>query len=283
MPLWVARMPELPEVETLRRMLARTVLGRAISEAVSSGAALRQKRMADFSASTRGRRITGFSRRGKYLIVELDGPNAILVHLGMSGTLIRRDDGRNGGLDLRHDHLRLRLDDGSWLVYNDPRRFGTVRLVPAGRLEQIPELAKLGPEPLTAGFDAAYLARVARGRRVAIKNLLMDQQVVAGIGNIYAAEILFRAGVRPTRCAGGLGRTQLERVVGASREVLREAIGSGGTTIRNYRDARGRAGNFRLRLKVYGREGEPCAACGTPIRNVRLGQRASFFCPRCQR
>ena len=277
-------MPELPEVETLRRMLARTVRGRAINEAVSSGAALRQKRMADFAASARGRHITGFSRRGKYLIIELDGPNAILVHLGMSGTLIRRDGRPDGdALDPRHDHLRLRLDDGSWLVYNDPRRFGTVRLVPAERLEQIPELAKLGPEPLGAGFDAAYLARVARGRRVAIKNLLMDQQVVAGIGNIYAAEILFRAGVRPTRRSGRLGRNQLERVAEASREVLREAIGSGGTTIRNYRDARGRAGNFRLRLKVYGREGELCVACGTPIRSVRLGQRASFFCPRCQR
>src|SRR5208337_1353601 len=238
----------------------------------------------DFAAAIAGRRIVKLSRRAKYLIVELDGDDVMLVHLGMSGSLTHRHDGFPADdFDPRHDHLEFSLDDASRLVYNDPRRFGMVRLVQRGALDETAELKGLGPEPLSREFNADYLAAKARGRKVAIKNLIMDQRIVAGIGNIYAAEILFLAGVRPTRRAGRLKRAEIERVVAAAPCVLKEAIGRRGTTFRSYRDSRGRPGGFAGRLRVYGREGKPCYRCSTPIRNLVVGQRASFFCPRCQR
>jgi formamidopyrimidine-DNA glycosylase len=156
-------------------------------------------------------------------------------------------------------------------------------LVVPGGLAAAPELAGLGPEPLGAAFNTDYLARMARGRRAAIKNLIMDQRVVAGIGNIYASEILFRAGVRPTRRAAKVTRKEIERIVAATAPILRAAIGSHGTTFRSYRDSQGQPGRFAARLMVYGREGEPCRVCKSAIRNVTVGQRASFFCPQCQR
>ena len=251
-------MPELPEVESLRRILARTAVGRTIVRARIGAKSLRRRVPIDFSASIAGRRITKLSRRAKYLIVEFDGDDVLLVHLGMSGSLThRRADFRIGEFDPRHDHLEFSLDDDSRLVYNDPRRFGMVRLIARVALSATAELKGLGPEPLSRQFNAAFLASKARGRRVAIKNLLMDQRIVAGIGNIYAAEILFRAGVRPTRRAG--------------------------TTFRSYRDSRGEPGRFAERLRVYGREGKPCYTCSTPIKNVVVGARASFYCPKCQR
>ena len=233
------------------------------------------------------------ARRAKYLIIELAGGDALLVHLGMSGSLTHRPGNAPAGgpvfadpdesLDPAHDHVEFRLDDGSRIVYNDPRRFGLLKLVPAGALEATVELRGLGPEPLGDAFNAGYLALKARGRRVAIKNLLMDQRIVAGIGNIYAAEILFRAAVRPTRRSGRLNRAEIGRIAATTRSVLREAIGKRGTTFRSYRDSRGQPGGFASRLRVYGREGEPCYTCSTPIRNVIVGQRASFFCPQCQK
>jgi formamidopyrimidine-DNA glycosylase len=275
-------MPELPEVESLRRILARSAVGRTIVAARIGALALRRRRTADFAAAVRGRRITAVARRAKYLIVKLDGPDLLLFHLGMSGSLTHRRPGfRDGELDPRHDHVELALDDGSRLVFNDPRRFGIVRLVP--QLGAQAELSALGPEPLSPDFGAPYLAAKARGRKVAIKNLLMDQRIVAGIGNIYASEILFRAGVRPTRRAGRLRRDEIDRIAAATPVILRAAIGSRGTTFRSYRDSRGRPGRFAERLHVYGRAGQPCHKCSTPIRNVVVGQRASFFCPKCQK
>jgi formamidopyrimidine-DNA glycosylase len=277
-------MPELPEVESLRRILARSAAGRTIVGARIGSLPLRRRATPDFTGEIRGRRIERVGRRAKYLLIELSGGMVILAHLGMSGNLAHRDGGsRADALDPRHDHVEFALDDGSRLVYNDPRRFGLIRLVAREELDSIAELRGLGPEPLGRGFTADYLARKARGRRVAIKNLLMDQRIVAGIGNIYAAEILFRAGIRPTRRAGRLARAEIERIASATRLVLRAAIGSRGTTFRSYRDSRGRPGRFARRLMVYGREGEPCLICSTPIRNVVVGQRASFYCPRCQR
>jgi formamidopyrimidine-DNA glycosylase len=289
-------MPELPEVESLRRILARSVVGRTIVAARVAEPRLRRKVARDFVATITGRKIEALARRAKYLIVKLSGEHAILAHLGMSGSLTHRGardpDSLAGGpifgdedhpLDAAHDHVDFRLDDGSRLVYNDPRRFGLLKLLPHGQLEQCVELRGLGPEPLGGAFSAAYLAGKARGRRVAIKNLLMDQRIVAGIGNIYAAEILFRAGVRPTRRAGRVRRDEIERIAAITPVILREAIGKGGTTFRSYRDSRGRPGNFSSRLRVYGREGERCYTCSTAIRNVVVGQRASFFCPHCQK
>ncbi|MGH7949425.1 MAG: bifunctional DNA-formamidopyrimidine glycosylase/DNA-(apurinic or apyrimidinic site) lyase [Candidatus Binataceae bacterium] len=276
-------MPELPEVESLRRILARSAKGLTIVGARIGQAALRRRVPANFAREVIQRRIERVLRRAKYLIVELSGGGAILVHLGMSGSLTHRREGfRGGDLDPRHDHVEFLLDDGSRLVFNDPRRFGIVHFVPRAKIEPIAELRRLGPEPLGRQFTLDYLARVARGKTLAIKNLLMDQRIVAGIGNIYAAEILFRAGVRPTRRAGRVTRAELARIASFTPLVLRAAIGSGGTTFRSYRDSAGRPGQFARRLMVYGREGDPCYICSAPIRNLIVGQRASFYCPRCQ-
>jgi formamidopyrimidine-DNA glycosylase len=276
-------MPELPEVESLRRILARSARGCTIVGAKIGRLALRRRIPQNFAREVANRCIERIRRRAKYLILELSSGDAILVHLGMSGSLTHRRDGfRGGGLDPRHDHVEFALHDGSRLVFNDPRRFGIVRFVSRGALKHIPELRRLGPEPLSHEFNVDYLVRAARGRRVAVKNLLMDQRVVAGVGNIYAAEILFRAAIKPTRRAGRLTRAELQRITECVPTVLHAAIGSGGTTFRSYRDSRGRPGEFARRLMVYGREGEPCYICSAPIRNAIVGQRASFFCPRCQ-
>lgn len=277
-------MPELPEVESLRRILARTAVGRTIVRARIGDKSLRRRVPIDFSSNIAGRRITRLSRRAKYLIVEFDGDDVLLVHLGMSGSLTHRGDGFHAGeFDPRHDHLEFCLDDDSRLVYNDPRRFGMVRLVARAELTSTAELKGLGPEPLSREFNAGFLASKARGRRVAIKNLIMDQRIVAGIGNIYAAEILFRANVRPTRRAGRVTRAEIEKIAAAVPVILRAAIGRSGTTFRSYRDSRGQPGRFAERLRVYGREAKPCYTCSTPIRNVVVGGRASFYCPKCQR
>jgi formamidopyrimidine-DNA glycosylase len=208
----------------------------------------------------------------------------MMVHLGMSGSLThRRADFDGDSFDPRHDHVEFTFDDGSRLVYNDPRRFGLMKLLPRDEVAGLAELKGLGPEPFAKEFDAAYLWRVSRGRTSAIKNLLMDQRIVAGVGNIYASEILFRARVRPTRRAGRVTRAEFDRIAPITAEVLREAIGSRGTTFRSYRDSQGQPGRFASKLRVYDREGQPCLECATPIRAAVIGQRSSFYCPRCQK
>jgi formamidopyrimidine-DNA glycosylase len=277
-------MPELPEVESLRRILTRSAVGRTIVGARIGRLPLRRRVVPDFGAQVAGRTIERISRRAKYLMIELSGDWIILAHLGMSGSITHRHgDFDARGFDAKHDHLEFALDDATRLVYNDPRRFGMVRLISRGDLDVIAELKGIGPEPLSADFNAEYLAAQARGKKVAIKNLIMDQKIVAGVGNIYASEILFHAGVRPTRRARRVKRAEIELIVAFTPKVLRAAIGSGGTTFRSYRDSRGRPGEFSKRLMVYGREGAPCYVCKTPIRNVVVGQRASFYCPTCQR
>jgi formamidopyrimidine-DNA glycosylase len=277
-------MPELPEVESLRRILTRSAVGRKIVGARIGKLPLRRRVVPDFGALIAGRTIERISRRAKYLMIELSGDWIILAHLGMSGSITHRHGGFDEReFDVKHDHLEFALDDASRLVYNDPRRFGMVRLISRDDLAVIAELKGIGPEPLSVDFNAAYLAAQARGKKVAIKNLIMDQKIVAGVGNIYASEILFHARVRPTRRAGRVKRAEIDLIVEFTPKVLRAAIGSGGTTFRSYRDSRGRPGAFSKRLMVYGREDEPCYVCRTPIRNVVVGQRASFYCPKCQR
>jgi len=277
-------MPELPEVESLRRILTRSAVGRTIVGARIGKLPLRRRVVPDFGAMITGRIIERISRRAKYLMIELSGDSIILAHLGMSGSITHRHgDFDAHEFDAKHDHLEFTLDDATCLVYNDPRRFGMVRLITRDDLAVIAELKGIGPEPLGSDFNAEYLANQARGKKVAIKNLIMDQKIVAGVGNIYASEILFHAGVRPTRRAGRVKRAEIDLIVEFTPKVLRAAIGSGGTTFRSYRDSRGRPGEFSKRLMVYGREGAPCYVCGTPIRNVVVGQRASFYCPKCQR
>jgi formamidopyrimidine-DNA glycosylase len=277
-------MPELPEVESLRRILTRTAVGRTIIGARIGRLPLRRRVVPDFGAMITGRTIERISRRAKYLLFELSGDSIILAHLGMSGSITHRHARFDASeFDAKHDHLEFALDDASRLVYNDPRRFGMVRLITRDDLGVIAELKGIGPEPLSVDFNADYLSEQARGKKVAIKNLIMDQKIVAGVGNIYASEILFHAKVRPTRRAGRVKRAEIDLIVEFTPKVLRAAIGSGGTTFRSYRDSRGKPGAFSKRLMVYGREGDPCFVCGTPIHNVVVGQRASFYCPQCQK
>lgn len=233
---------------------------------------------ADLAERVTGRRIDGVDRRSKYLLFRM-GPDALLVHFGMTGSLrvYRKAPPRKP-----HDHVDLVLDDGTLLRYHDPRRFGAMLLLPEPA-ETHPLLAHLGPEPFDAGFDTAYLWTALRSRTTAIKLALMDNGMVVGVGNIYANEALFRAGIRPTVPARKVSRPRIARLVAAVREVLAEAIAKGGSTLRDYVDARGEPGEAQLDYFVYGRRGEPCRVCSTPIRPRRLGGRASFYCPRCQR
>ena len=225
-----------------------------------------------------GQRVRDVRRRAKYLIIDLDA-GSLILHLGMSGSLRVLDP----ATPLEpHDHYDLLLESGRCLRFNDPRRFGSL-LWSAGDPADHPLLAQLGPEPLTSAFNADYLARRARGRRVAIKQFLMDQRVVVGVGNIYASEALYRAGVHPRRAAGRVGGARLAALVEAIRAVLGDAIRAGGTTLRDYVGADGTPGYFRQRLYVYERAGRPCRRCRTPVRHLVQGQRSSYYCPRCQR
>jgi formamidopyrimidine-DNA glycosylase len=265
-------------------MLAHSVVGRSFRHATVKESRLRRSVTAGLASAITGRTIERVSRRAKYLLIEMAGGQVMLVHLGMSGSLTHRGQGFDPGpFDRRHDHIEFALDDGSSLVYNDPRRFGLIKIVARAELNDIVELKYLGPEPLGCEFTAGYLWQATRGRTAAIKNLLMDQRIVAGVGNIYASELLFRAGVRPARRAGKVSRTEVARIVTATQDVLREAIGSRGTTFRSYRDSRGQPGKFAQLLRVYDREGKPCLKCRTPIRSVVLGQRSSYYCPHCQK
>jgi formamidopyrimidine-DNA glycosylase len=276
-------MPELPEVESLRRLLMQSAQGRMIVSAHISEPRLRRLVAGDFDRMVAGRTIGEVRRRAKYLLIGLSGGMTLLVHLGMSGSLTHRGQGFcDNEFDPAHDHLRFELDDGTALVYNDPRRFGLLKLVPSTQVEAEEELRELGPEPLERDFNADYLFKSTRGRRAAIKNLLMDQRVVAGIGNIYACEILFGARVRPGRAAGRITRAEAYLIAVCTKSILARAIGSGGTTFRSYRDSRGLPGRFATNLQVYGRQGERCYVCRCEIKSRVLGQRSSFYCPACQ-
>jgi len=232
----------------------------------------------DLPRKVAGQRILRVGRRAKYLLLGLES-GTLLLHLGMSGNLrvVPAATAR-----LRHDHFDLLLDSGVALRFNDPRRFGSL-IYTRGEAREHPLLARLGPEPFSAAFDADYLYRITRGRRVAIKQLLMNSQLVVGVGNIYASEALFRARLRPGRAARSLTRADAARLVRAIRAVLRQAIRAGGTTLRDYLGADGAPGYFRQRLYVYERRGKPCRRCGTPVRAVTQGQRSTYYCPGCQK
>jgi len=273
-----AAMPELPEVETTRRSVAPSVLGRRIVKLVVYDRRLRWPVPRDLPKRLEGRTVDELSRRSKYLLFRV-GDGSLLVHLGMTGSLraYAKPPARRA-----HDHVDIVFDDGSLLRYHDPRRFGAMLWAPDPALSH-PLLRDLGPEPFDAAFDADYFWRMTRSRSAAIKLALMDSHLVVGVGNIYANESLFRAGIRPTTRASKVSRPRLARLVGEVREVLTEAIAKGGSTLRDYVDAEGEPGSFQLDYFVYAREGEPCRKCRTPIRHRRLGARASFYCPGCQR
>lgn len=271
-------MPELPEVETTRRGIEPHLRGRALTDVVVRQPRLRWPVPVEALQDLIGVHIERVERRAKYLLLR-SGRGSIMLHLGMSGSL--RIVSADTPAEI-HDHLDLVLDDGHCLRLRDPRRFGSVHCLAPGT-DTHPLLAGLGPEPLDPGFDGDYLYTKSRGRRRAVKEFIMDGRVVAGVGNIYANEALFEAGIHPTRPAGRISRTRYRGLADAIGRVLHEAIEQGGTTLRDFTNAEGAPGYFRIALAAYGRAGEPCPHCATPLRALRQGQRATVYCPRCQR
>ncbi len=270
-------MPELPEVETTRLGLLPRLRGRTLARVVVRNPHLRWPVPDDLQAQLAGRALGAISRRGKYLLFEFGGLTQI-VHLGMSGSLCLVEPDAPAAL---HDHVDWLFDDGTVLRLRDPRRFGAVLWTDDAAHH--PLLAHLGPEPLTADFDADYLYAQCRRRHAAIKQVIMDAQVVVGVGNIYASESLFHAAIRPATAARRLSRPACARLVAAIRQVLSAAIAAGGSSLRDYVQSSGELGYFQLQTRVYDRAGMPCKTCGTPIRRIVQGQRASFYCPLCQR
>ncbi|GAP64796.1 formamidopyrimidine-DNA glycosylase Fpg [Mizugakiibacter sediminis] len=270
-------MPELPEVETTRRGIAPHLEGHRVTRVLLRRPDLRWPIPRAIRTALPGQRIDAVERRAKYLLLHTAAGSALL-HLGMSGSLRVLPADTPAG---KHDHYDLALDSGRVLRFTDPRRFGCLLWQPAGRLH--PLLAGLGPEPLDAAFDGDHLWRLSRGRSAPVKTFLMDQGVVVGVGNIYASEALFAAGIHPKRAAGAVSRARYARLAAAVRRILAHAIARGGTTLRDFLAPDGAPGYFEQELAVYGRAGEPCRVCGTPIRAIALGQRSTFYCPRCQR
>jgi formamidopyrimidine-DNA glycosylase len=270
-------MPELPEVETTRLGLLPNVTQRVIETVIIREFRLRWPIAEDLASSARGQRIQTVKRRAKYLLLELEH-GTLIWHLGMSGSL-RIVPATLA--PLAHDHVDLVLDNAVCVRFNDPRRFGSLHWTTTDPATH-PLLRRLAPEPLDASFDGAYLHRATRKRQVAIKQLLMNSQVVVGVGNIYASEALFHAGIRPTRRAGTLSRERLDALSKAVKRVLGDAIRAGGTTLRDYVNPDGMPGYFRQKLYVYERVGEPCRVCKNEIKQTVQGQRSTYFCAKCQ-
>jgi formamidopyrimidine-DNA glycosylase len=271
----IAAMPELPEVETTVRGLERVLKGRRIERVEARRADLRRAFPKDLGQRLTGARVTGLGRRAKYGLIHTDRDDTMVFHLGMSGSW-RIDHVR---LE-KHDHLLLETDEGKRLALNDPRRFGSVDLVATDRLDEWPAFKALGPEPFE--LDARELRRRLHGRSAAIKLLLGDQRIVAGLGNIYVCEALYRAGIHPTRAGGSVSLERLERLVVAIREVLNEAIEAGGSSLKDFISPDGELGYFSKAFAVYDREGKPCR-CGGAVKRIVQGGRSTFYCRTCQR
>ena len=271
-------MPELPEVETTRRGVEPHVRGAVMDEIIVRRRDLRQP-VTKGIGTLEGKKILHVSRRSKYLLFEIDGGGTLLIHLGMSGSLrvvSPADEWR------KHDHVGVSLSNGKQLRFHDPRRFGLVLWI-KGEVAAHPLLSHLGPEPLSEEFHVAGLKAACAKRGAAIKQVIMDAKVVVGVGNIYASESLFRAGISPKAKANRISGPKLQKLVDAIREVLEQSIREGGTTLRDFLNSDGNPGYFKQRLFVYGREGEPCRVCGTPIRQVVMAQRSTYWCEGCQK
>ena len=274
-------MPELPEVEVLRLSLEPHLVGDRIEKVQVRNPALREPvDVARLRRLARGREVVGLRRRSKYLLIDLSGGSTVVIHLGMSGrlTLVPADE----PVEL-HEHVAFHLRSGRRLRLRDPRRLGVVFAVPTAELAGDPHFVHLGVEPLEAGFGGGTLAGAAVGRRGPVKPFLMDAGVAVGIGNIYATESLFRAGIHPARSVARISDARWERLAEAAMAVLRQAISQGGTTLNDFADGEGNSGYFQVSLSVYGREGEPCPACGAPVRRIVQAGRSTFYCPRCQK
>ncbi len=270
-------MPELPEVETTRRGLEDHCVGARIESVVVRDHRLRWPVPADLGEVLVGQKLENLGRRAKYLLFEFP-TGTLLVHLGMSGSLRVLSERL---APAKHDHIDLTFDNGATLRYNDPRRFGSFQWFPRG--SALKPLDHLGPEPLSEAFDGARLHAMSRGRRQAVKPFIMDAGIVVGVGNIYATEALFLAGIRPDRAAGRVSRARYDALSDAIKQVLTNAITQGGTTLRDFVGGDGQPGYFAQELLAYGRAGEPCVRCGGDLRGKVIGQRASVFCIACQR
>ena len=270
-------MPELPEVETTLRGIAPHLEGRQIKSIIVRQPQLRWP-VPETIRQAVGHYVNVVRRRAKYLLLDT-GVGTIVLHLGMSGSLTLQPVDKPVH---KHDHVDIVLDNGYCLRLNDPRRFGACLWQGIGE-PTLAILEHLGPEPLSEAFDGRRLYKQSRGRTVAVKNFIMTNSIVVGVGNIYANEALFRSGIHPQRAAGKVSRVRYLELGRQIKQVLNEAIEKGGTTLRDFFGADGKPGYFRIQLKVYGRAGEPCEECGTVIRSVRIGQRNTFYCPQCQR
>jgi formamidopyrimidine-DNA glycosylase len=282
-------MPELPEVETVRRGLEAKLRHRRFARVIVRRGDLRAPMARDFARRVEGRRIERVERRAKYLLIHLDGGLVLLAHLGMSGRMVLGRHGDNAlGAPGPHDHVLFEVDDGTELRFTDPRRFGRLELVDESELQAHKLLAHLGPEPLGKDFTAGLLSAALAGKRTPIKAALMDQRVVAGIGNIYACEALYWADISPKRLARTCTGIRAQRLVAAIRKVLRRAIAAGGSSLRDHVQPSGELGYFQHSWAVYGRAGEPCPRCKAArvpcrIRRIGQGNRSTFYCPRHQR
>jgi formamidopyrimidine-DNA glycosylase len=293
-------MPELPEVETVRRGLHPVMEGARILKAEARRADLRFPFQPDFVKRLQGQSVTGLGRRAKYLLADLDSGDVLLMHLGMSGSfrVIKPGDEKAPGefhyprgKHIAHDHVLFRMSSGADIVFNDPRRFGYMKVIPRDALDEEPLLRGLGPEPLGNEFDAALLARACAGKKTSLKAALLDQRVVAGLGNIYVCEALFRARLSPRRQAATLATKttaptdHAKRLVTAIRAVLNDAIEAGGSSLRDHRRTTGELGYFQHSFKVYDREGEPCRThgCSGIVRRFTQNGRSTFWCPKCQK
>lgn len=270
-------MPELPEVETIARDLREKIPGQKIDNISIYDARVIRQPVREFTRALKGRGFTSISRRGKAIIIELDNRRYFVVQLMMTGQLIDSTQSRQDKLT----RVSLHLSGGRYLNYNDQRLFGRLQVV--DNLQTIPYFSRLGPEPLGKGFSVAWFARKLKERKVPIKSLLMDHAFIAGIGNIYASEILFQSRINPERPAHRLNKEEIATLHTATRKILAEAIRWRGTSMNTYRDANGEEGGFMRRIKVYGRENEDCSRCKTPLVKILQRGRSTFFCPQCQR
>jgi formamidopyrimidine-DNA glycosylase len=280
-------MPELPEVETVMRGLAAVLEGQTILRAETRREGMRWPFPAGLAETLSGARVTGFRRRGKYMLMRLSNARSVLIHLGMSGRMVARPRGANTPPPA-HEHLVLETAEGTHVGFVDPRRFGSVDLVPTAAEDAHRLLAGMGPEPLEDAFTPAVLSAALAGKQTPVKAALLDQSVVAGLGNIYVAEALFRAGISPRRLAGTVPGARADRLVPAIKDVLNDAIAAGGSSLRDYVQADGELGHFQDRFRVYDREGEPCPLCPGPpgcggVSRIVQAGRSTFFCAKTQR
>ncbi len=283
-------MPELPEVETVVCGLAPAMTGAVIAQADVNRPDLRWPFPVDMSARLSGQKVLQLRRRSKYILADLASGESLLIHLGMSGRMLVSGDPlgqfvHDHPAPEKHDHVVLHMDNGARITFNDPRRFGAMDLMETATAASHKLLAVLGPEPLGNDFHETHLIAALKGRMMPIKSALLDQKIVAGLGNIYVCEALYRGRIHPARKAGRISKPRIAALVPIIRQVLAEAIEAGGSSLRDFRQADGEMGYFQHNFDVYGREGAPCRTpdCGQPIRRIVQSGRSSFYCPSCQR